>query len=85
VPPPSQPVQQEPPEFEGWGGHRIREIIRTFQQKGAISPETALTAKELGLSRMFVRIMERRKGKTRVFIEINGRYYLNQDALRETQ
>ncbi|MGD0638250.1 MAG: hypothetical protein ABSA72_09475 [Nitrososphaerales archaeon] len=75
--------QQEPEEPEGFGGGRISEIIRTFQAKGAISPETALTADELGLSRLFVRIMKRRQGRTKVFIEINGRYYLNQDALKE--
>ncbi|MGP8057654.1 MAG: carboxypeptidase-like regulatory domain-containing protein [Nitrososphaerales archaeon] len=75
--------QQGLDELEGWGGERIRQIIRTFQMKGAISPETALTAQELGLSRLFVRIMKRRKGRTRVFVEINGRYYLNQKALQE--
>ncbi len=67
---------------EGWAGGRIREIIETFQRKGALSPETALTAEELGLSRMFVRVMRRRRGKTRVFVEVNGRYYLDQSALR---
>jgi hypothetical protein len=36
----------------------IGEIIKTFQAKGP-SPETALTAEELGLSRLFVRIMKR--------------------------
>lgn len=61
------------------------EIIRTFQAKGAISPETALTAEELGLSRLFVRIMKRRRGRTRVFVEVNGRYYLDQKALQEMQ
>lgn len=70
-------------ELEGWGGERIRQIIKTFQDKGAVSPETALTAQELGLSRLFVRIMKRRQGKTRVFIEIGGRYYLNEKALHE--
>jgi len=75
--------QQGLDELEGWGGERIRQIIRTFQMKGAISPETALTAQELGLSRLFVRIMKRRKGRTRFFVEINGRYYLNQKALQE--
>jgi hypothetical protein len=75
--------QEEPEEIEGFGGPRIREIIRTFQTKGAISPETALTAEELGLSRLFVRIMKRRRGKTTIFMEINGRYYLNQKALQE--
>jgi hypothetical protein len=77
-----QPSQHAFPEFEGWGGDRVRQIIATFEAKGAISPETALTAKELGLSRLFVRIMERRKGRTRIFVEINGRYYLDQEALR---
>ena len=79
------PDQQGLDEMEGMGGGRISEIIRTFQAKGAISPETAMTAEELGLSRLFVRIMKRRKGRTRVFIEINGRYYLNQKALQETK
>jgi hypothetical protein len=77
-----QPSQPEFPEFEGFGGERIRQIIRTFQEKGAISPETALSAEELGLSRLFVRIMKRRKGRTMLFIEVNGRYYLNQEALK---
>ena len=72
-------------EVEGFGGGRISEIIKTFRAKGAISPETALTAEELGLSRLFVRIMKRRMGRTRIFVEVNGRYYLNQKALQEMQ
>lgn len=81
VPAPTGPESFE--EREGWAGERVREIIRTFQAKGAVSPETALTAQELGLSRMFVRIMKRRRGRTRVFVEINGRYYLDERALQE--
>ena len=84
-PGPQLPPEQQVLDLEGFGGPRMRQIIRTFQDKGAISPETALTADELGLSRLFVRIMKRRQGKTRVFIEINGRYYLNQEALKEMQ
>ena len=87
----TQPAPLAPPsdqggqdEFEGWGGGRIREVIKTFQAKGAISPETAMTAEELGLSRLFVRIMKRRKGKTMIFMEINGKYYLNQKALQDS-
>ena len=90
APAPEQPVhapsptgQLEEDETEGFGGGRMGEIIKKFQEKGAISPETALTAQELGLSRLFVRIMNRRKGRTRIFVEINGRYYLNQKALQE--
>jgi len=84
-PGPSLPPEQQVLDLEGFGGPRMRQIIRTFQEKGAVSPETALTADELGLSRLFVRIMKRRQGKTMVFIEINGRYYLNQKALEEMQ
>ena len=69
--------------MEGFVGGRIGEIIKTFKEKGAVSPETALTAQELGLSRIFVRVMKRRQGRTRVFVEINGRYYLDQNALKE--
>ena len=82
-PGPPLPPEQRVLDLEGFGGPRMRQIIRTFQEKGAISPETALTADELGLSRLFVRIMKRRQGKTRVFIEVNGKYYLNQKALEE--
>jgi hypothetical protein len=83
VPAPSPSDQQVEEGMEGFGGGRIGEIIKTFQAKGAISPETALTAEELGLSRLFVRIMKRRRGRTRIFVEINGRYYLDQKALKE--
>jgi hypothetical protein len=71
--------------LEGWGGERIREIIKTFQMKGAVSPETALTAEDLGLSRLFVRIMKRRRGRTKIFVEVNGRYYLDQRALPQVK
>jgi hypothetical protein len=83
--PSAVPHEPKPEDYEGFGGDRIRQIIRKFQEKGAVSPETALTAEELGLSRLFVRIMKRRKGRTTIFMEINGRYYLNQDALKDAK
>ena len=82
VPAPPPPAPSAPEEEEGFGGERIREIIQTFRAKGALSPETALTAQELGLSRIFVRIMKRRRGKTKVFVEVNGKYYLDEKALQ---
>ncbi|MGA7475743.1 MAG: carboxypeptidase-like regulatory domain-containing protein [Thermoplasmata archaeon] len=82
VPTPIPPAPPAAGEEEGFGGERIREIIQTFRAKGALSPQTALTAQELGLSRIFVRIMKRRRGKTMVFIEVNGKYYLDEKALR---
>jgi hypothetical protein len=72
----------ESDELAGLGGERLQQIARNFQAKGALSPETALTAEELGLSRLFVRIMKRRRGKTRIFVEVNGKYYLDEKALR---
>jgi YVTN family beta-propeller protein len=81
--PPPPPTQQEPTEPQSWRDEKIQQIIQKFQDKGAISPQTAMTAKELELSRIFVRIMERRKEQTKIFVEINGKYYLDQKALEE--
>jgi len=83
--PPPPPSPQEPAEPQGWRDEKIQQIIQKFQEKGATSPQTAMTAKELGLSRIFVRIMERRKEQTKIFVEINGKYYLNQQALQENK
>ena len=77
------PSKQEPAQPQSWRDEKIQQIIQKFQGKGAISPQTALTAKELGLSRIFVRIMERRREQTKMFVEINGKYYLDQKALEE--
>jgi YVTN family beta-propeller protein len=81
--PPPPPSPQEPTEPQGWRDEKIQQIIQKFQEKGAISPQTAQTAKELGLSRIFVRIMERRREQTKMFVEVNGKYYLDQKALEE--
>ena len=81
--PPPSPSQQEPTESQGWRDEKIQQIIQKFQEKGAVSPQTAMTAKELGLSRIFVRIMERRREQTKIFVEVNGKYYLDQKALDE--
>ena len=42
-----------------------------------------MTPEQLGLSQLFVKFMERRKGQTKVFVEVNGRYYLDEKALEE--
>jgi hypothetical protein len=83
--PPPPPTKQEPTEPQSWRDEKIQLIIQKFQEKGATSPQTAMTAKELGLSRIFVRIMERRKEQTKIFVEINGKYYLDQQALQENK
>jgi len=67
------------------GGHggRLREIIDKFRQKGATSPEKALTAEELGLPPEFKELMQRRLGQRGIFVEINGKYYLDEKRLEQ--
>jgi YVTN family beta-propeller protein len=74
---------EEPSEPQSWKDEKIDQSIQAFKEKGAISPETALTADELGLSRIFVRLIKRRREKLKMFVEVNGKYYLDQQALEE--
>lgn len=69
------------------GGNRERllEIIEKFCQKGATSPERATTAEELGLPPEFKEAMKRRLGQTGIFVEVNGKYYLDEKRLEETR
>jgi hypothetical protein len=62
---------------------RFRRLVGVFQSKGATSPEKAMTAEELGLPPRFEEYMDNRSGQTRIFIEVNGKYYLDQKALEE--
>jgi hypothetical protein len=73
--------------FGGYGGRRgrLREIIDMFRQKGAVSPEKAMTAEELGLPPEFKERMQRRLGQTGIFVEVNGKYYLDEKRLEEVR
>ena len=64
---------------------RLQEIIERFRQKGATSPEKAMTIKELGLPPRFEEAMNRRLGQSGIFVEINGKYYLNEERLKQIQ
>ncbi len=64
---------------------RFREIIEKFRQKGATTPEKALTIEELGLPPRFEQAMHRRLGQTGIFVEVNGKYYLNEEKLKQIQ
>jgi hypothetical protein len=64
---------------------RLSEIIEKFRQKGATSPEKALTIQELGLPPRFEQAMHRRLGQTGIFVEVNGKYYLNEERLKQIQ
>ena len=62
---------------------RIEAIARRFREKGATSPERAMTAQELGLPPQFEDAMKRRLGQTGVFVQTGDRYYLNESRLSE--
>jgi hypothetical protein len=64
---------------------RLKEIIEKFRQKDATSPEKALTLEELSLTPRFEQAMHRRLGQTGIFVEVNGKYYLNEERLRQIQ
>lgn len=63
----------------------LEDAIQKFRQKGALTPEAAKTATELGLSPRFEEVMRRRLGKLGIFVEINGRYYLSEERLRQVE
>jgi len=63
----------------------IQGIVARFREKGATSPERAMTAQELGLPPRFEEAMKRRLGATGIFVEVNGKYYLDEAKLQQVQ
>lgn len=64
-------------------GERLLEVVEKFRQKGATSPDKAKTLEELGLPQEFRERMSRRLGQLGLFIEVNGKYYLSEERLKE--
>jgi hypothetical protein len=64
---------------------RLHEIIERFRQKGATSAEKAMTIQELGLPPRFEEAMHRRLGQSGIFVQVDGKYYLNEDRLKQIQ
>jgi hypothetical protein len=64
---------------------RLQGIIERFRQRGATSLEKAMTIQELGLPPRFEEAMHRRLGQTGIFVEVNGKYYLNEERLKQIQ
>jgi hypothetical protein len=70
----------------GRGGgfrNRINNIAQRFRQAGALSPDTAKTPEEIGLPPQFDQAMHRRLGQTGIFIEVSGKYYLDENRLAQ--
>ena len=61
------------------------EIVEKFRQKGAVSPDKALTAEELSLPPRFEVAMKRRLGRLGIFVEVNGKYYLSEERLKQRE
>jgi hypothetical protein len=64
---------------------RLQGIIERFRQKGATSPEKAMTIQELGLPQRFEEAMHQRLGRLGIIVEVNGKYYLNEERLKQIQ
>ena len=64
---------------------QLLDLIEKFRQKGAVSPEKAMTAEELGLPPRFEEAMKRRLGRMGVFVEVNGKYYLSEERLKQLE
>jgi len=65
--------------------NRVTAIAAKFKKKSATTSEKALTTQELGLPHRFEEAMHRRLGKSGIFIEVNGKYYLSEQRLKEVQ
>jgi hypothetical protein len=64
---------------------KLLQIIEEFRKKGAARPDKAMTAEELGLPPRFEDAMKRRLGRIGIFAEVNGKYYLSEERLKEVQ
>jgi hypothetical protein len=60
-------------------------VIEKFREKGAVSPDKAMTAEELGLPPSFSEAMKRRLGRSGIFVEVNGKYYLSEERLKQVE
>jgi hypothetical protein len=68
-------------EIEKW----FYEVVERFRQKGAVSPDKAMTVEELSLPPRFEVAMKRRLGRLGVFVEVNGKYYLSEERLKQIE
>jgi len=74
-------VFMQPGEFR----RRIQEIVARFRERGATSPEKAMSVQELGLPPRFEEAMKRRLGATGIFVEVGGKYYLDEARLQQAE
>ena len=74
--------------FDSPSGRRrtLQNLVAKFREKGATSPQRAMTSQELGLPPRFEEAMKRRLGATGIFVDVGGgRYYLNESRFMEVE
>ncbi|MGQ9597081.1 MAG: hypothetical protein ACUVQY_00450 [Thermoproteota archaeon] len=60
---------------------RLLELVEKFREKGAMSPDRAMTPEELGLPPWFKHLIRGRLGRLGIFLEKDGKYYLSEEQL----
>jgi DNA-binding PadR family transcriptional regulator len=67
----------------------IKEIflneVEKFRQKGAVTPEKAMSIEELGLSPKFKTFLRRSPRLLGVFVKVDNQYYLSEERLKEIE
>jgi hypothetical protein len=63
----------------------LYEVVVKFRQRGATSPDKAMTAEELGLPPIFKEAVKRHLGRLGIFVEVNGKYYLSEERLKQME
>ncbi|UCE44335.1 MAG: PadR family transcriptional regulator [Candidatus Bathyarchaeota archaeon] len=64
---------------------RLHIIIEKLRQKGAISPDKAVSVEELGLPPELKDLMKDRLARLGVLVEVNGKLYLSEQRLKEVE
>lgn len=64
---------------------RLLEVVNKFRQKEAVSPDNAMAIEELGLPPEFKEMVKRRLGRLCVSVEVNGKYYMSEERLKEVK
>jgi ABC-type glutathione transport system ATPase component len=82
--PPEKPTPRFPPQgMPDMFLERIVRVVEIFKEKGATSPETALPLDDLGLPPMFRMMMQSPMGQFGLFVETNGKYYLDEERFKQ--
>lgn len=59
--------------------------VEKFRQKGAVTPEKAMSIEELELSPRFEAFLRRSPRLLGVFVKVDGKYYLSEERLKEIE